>query len=139
MLNRRQLRIKALQSLYSHYVSGSDDIINTEKQLLKNTNELYELYTYLFSLILEISDFAEERLDARKNKHFPTEEDLNPNRRFVDNRLILILKNNKDLQKYISVYKINWKPEIENIIRKIYLDFTESEDYKEYMNAENTS
>lgn len=139
MLNRRQLRIKALQSLYSHFVSGSSDLVTTEKQLLKNVDELYELYTYLFSLIIEISEFAEERIESGKKKHMPTEADLNPNTRFVENKLIKILKDNADLQKKIEKYKINWKTEKESIIRKIYRDFIAGEAYQEFMNKESAS
>ena len=97
MLNRRQLRIKALQSIYAHFQSNSDDLINTEKILLKNINQLYNLYIYQLSFLSEIIRFAEESLEASKNKYIPTLDDLNPNTRFVDNAFIKSLMKIKIL------------------------------------------
>ena len=115
MLNRRQLRIKALQAVYAHFQSESDDLARTEKQLISNLNRLYDLYIYQISLLTAILDFAEESLLTSRKKFVPTEEDLNPNTRFIDNRFLHQLSANKDFRRKEEALKINWSGAIEII------------------------
>ena len=138
MLNRRQLRIKALQSIYAHFQSDSDDLAGTEKILLRNVNSLYDLYIYQLSFLSELVRFEEASLEASKNKFIPTPEDLNPNRRFVENRFIRQLDDNKDFRRKEDYLKINWK-DAEEIVRKVMQDFRASKEYREYMQSERNS
>jgi N utilization substance protein B len=135
MLNRRQLRIKALQSIYAHIQSGSDDLAGTEKILLRNVDKLYDLYIYQLSFLVEVVRFEEASLEASKNKYIPSAEDLNPNRRFVENRFIKQLDNNKDFRRKEDYLKINWS-DAEEIVRKVVHDFKASKEYKDYMQSE---
>jgi len=138
MLNRRQLRIKALQSIYAHFQSDSDDLVNTEKVLLKNINQLYSLYIYQLSFISEIIRFAEESLEASKNKYIPTPDDLNPNTRFIDNAFVKALNENKDFKRKEAALKINWD-DANEIVRKVVHDFRSSKEYVNYMQSETLS
>ena len=138
MLNRRQLRIKALQSIYAHFQSDSDDLVGTEKVLLKNINELYNLYIYQLSFLSEIIRFAESSLEASKNKYIPSADDLNPNTKFVDNAFIKALNTNKDFQRLEAAQKLNWK-DAQEIVRKVVHDFRSSKEYVNYMQSENMS
>ena len=134
MLSRRHLRIKVLQALYAFFQSESDRLDLGEKELLKSINKLYEIYVYQLSFLIEITDFARKRIDENKQKFFPTEEDLNPNTRFINNKLIHQLENNRDFRKHFDVYKINWAGE-EEMIRKVYNEIREGEDFKKYMSS----
>lgn len=138
MLNRRQLRIKALQSIYAHFQSDSDDLANTEKVLLKNINQLYNLYIYQLSFLTEVVRFAEESLEASKNKYIPTPDDLNPNTRFINNEFIKLLDGNDDFRRKEAALKINWKG-AEDIVRKVVHEFRSSKEYVSYMQSETTS
>jgi N utilization substance protein B len=134
MLSRRHLRIKVLQALYAFTVSSNDRLDLGEKELLRSLDKLYEIYIYQLSLIIEIVNFARKRLEENKLKFFPTEDDLNPNTRFIDNKLYEKLVNNVDFQNYISKFRINWSDQ-EDMIRKFMTQIRESSDYKEYLNA----
>jgi len=83
MISRRQLRIKALQTLYAYYKAGREEIGPTEKELHFNIGKTYELYHYLLLLILDVVLYAESRIEIARNKRIPTHEDLNPNTRFI--------------------------------------------------------
>ncbi|MCB2219098.1 MAG: transcription antitermination factor NusB [Bacteroidetes bacterium] len=109
-----------------------------EKELFKSINKLYEIYIYQLSLLIEIVDYAQKRLEENKQKFFPTEEDLNPSTRFTDNRLIKQLADNKDFRKHFNAYKINWVDE-EEMIRKLWIEIRESNDYKDYMSVPDSS
>lgn len=132
MLSRRHLRIKALQALYAFFQSMNDRIDTGEKELFKSINKIYEIYIYQLSLLLEIVEFANKRLEENKKKFFPTEDDLNPSSRFINNKVIEQIANNKDFRKHHDLYKINWKDQ-EDMIRKIYMEIRDGEDYKNYM------
>jgi len=134
MLNRRQIRIKALQMLYAYYQSGSTDMAATEKSLHQNMDKLYDLYIWQLSLLVEVHDFAEAWLEEAKKKQLPTEEDLNPNTKFIDNRFIHKLRNNKDYRANTQHVKTNWGSD-QDLVRKIFLEIRESSFYSKYMNS----
>jgi len=121
--------------LYAHYQSGSTDLAATEKSLHQNMEKLYDLYIWQLSLLVEIHDFAEERLEDAKKKQLPTAEDLNPNTKFIDNRFIHKLRNNKDYRENTQRVKTNWGNEQE-LIRKVFLEIRESSFYSNYMESE---
>ena len=108
MLNRRFLRVKALQSIYAYHQSESSNLPQAERQLLAGVDDLYKLFVYQLSFWVEIRQFAERRIEENKLKHFPTEEDLNPNMKFVDNRILKALDDNQHLAKLVDQYKIDW-------------------------------
>lgn len=132
MLSRRFLRIKVLQALYAFMQDGPESMNSGEKQLLVSLDKLYEIYIRQLSLLIEISDFARRRIEENKLKFLPTEQDLHPNTRFIDNRFINQLANNRDYLKKCHSYKINWADE-EEIIRKLYGQIRESNFYSSYM------
>jgi len=138
MLNRRQLRIKALQALYAHFQSESTDVAKTEKQLISSLDRLYDLYIYQLSFLTAIHRFAEESLEASKNKYIPTPDDLNPNTRFIENKFLHQLDANLDFRRKEDALKINWA-DAQDIIRKIVHNFRSSKAYVNYMGKEETN
>lgn len=79
---------------------------------------MYDLYLYYLLIFGEQVAFAEKRIEERLNKVRPTEEDLNPNRKFADNKVFRHLMNNSDLKKQSDFYKINWIGGLENDLMK---------------------
>jgi N utilization substance protein B len=134
MLYRRHLRIKVLQALYAYYSDSSADLSAGEQQLLKSINKLYELFIYQLSFLLEVKRFAEQRIEENKQKYYPTEDDLKPNLKFVQNKVFQIIENNKDFQRKEAAFKVNWGQEIE-LVRKFYNTLRDSEIYSEYMHS----
>jgi transcription antitermination protein NusB len=135
MISRRQLRIKALQSLYAYYTNGSEDMRLSEKELHFNIEKAYELYHYLLLLMMDLILYAESRIEIARNKRIPTHEDLNPNTRLVDNKLINQLRNNEQLLRFVEQHKLNWANHPE-LIKEIYTRLISSEEYKAYLKAE---
>jgi len=132
MISRRIIRIKVLQILYAFFTSPDTSINNTEKELFFSLQKTYDLYHYLMALVIDIQKFAEERIDLGLKKHRPTTEDLAPNTRFTNNRLINQLKNNISLNKYLASSKLTWNNN-EELIRKLYVALIDQDFYKEYM------
>lgn len=127
-----------LQAVYAYSQSGNTNLDQGEKQLLLSINKLYELFIWQLSFLIELTRFAENRIEENKHKHFPTPEDLNPNMRFVNNRLLALINENKDFQRYENLYKTNWGDEKE-LIRKNYNLMRETSDYQKYMSSRDDS
>jgi N utilization substance protein B len=121
-----------LQVLYAYYTSEHKDLNLSEKELHFSVNKSFELYNYLLLFIREICNFAGSRIEFAINKRIPTFEDLNPNRRFINNKLFKQLEVNSQLNKYINNHHISWikYPEL---IKEIYGIFVESVEYEAYM------
>jgi N utilization substance protein B len=138
MLTRRHIRIKILQNIYALEVSHEYDMQTAENKLIKSAESLYDLYIYQLSFIRKIAEFAEQKIEEGRKKRLPSPEDLNPNMRFVENTFLHALVENPALTREISRLKISWGnyPEI---VRNVYAAFTESEEYQQYMAAEDHS
>ncbi len=110
----------------------------SEKELHFNIDKAFELYHYLLLLIIDVVLYAESRIEIARNKRIPTSKDLNPNNRFIENRLVEQLRNNDALLRFIDQHKLNWSnyPEL---IKEIYSKVLESEEYALYMEADQSS
>ena len=133
MLNRRFLRIKVLQALYAYIESGEDNTNNGIKHLLESIDKLYELFIWQLSFLVETKRFAENKITENKHKYIPTYEDLHPNLRYVNNRVLCAIEDNKDFRKQESALKINWADDPQEVVKNYYKLMKDSPEYKKYM------
>lgn len=138
MISRRIIRTKALHILYAFYSSSDRSISNTEKELFFSIQKTYDLYHLLLALGIEVKKCAEEHIEKKRNKFRPTEQDLNPNLRFVNNAILKKLEENIDLNNYLQENKLSWVNEPE-FVQKLYRFMVETDLYNEYMAAEEDS
>ena len=138
MVSRRLLRVKILQISYAHFKSSDPSLNHSEKELFFSIQKSYDLYHYLLLLLIDVADYAQNRIDLASKKRIPTHEDLNPNKKFTDNLLIRKLEQNKALKSYLNNQKLSWVnyPEL---IKNLYNEIKESEIYKTYMSSEISS
>ena len=136
MLNRRHLRIKVLQALYAYYQSEEDSFRKTENEMLQAIERIYDLYIYLMLTFGELTSIAAHRVEENKKKIRPSDEEMNPNMKFIDNKLIDLLVENKELRRISEDIKVNWVGDVhQEMFKKILLQIRESEIYFEYMNS----
>ena len=135
MINRVLLRIKILQIIYAFYKGDSPSVALAEKELFHSVEKTYELYFHLLQLAIEVTNYAANKIDARKNKLRPSDDDLNPNTRFVDNSFVTQLSKNVQLQNYIKENKISWDNN-QDTVKTVYELVAASDSYVEYMSAE---
>lgn len=138
MISRRLLRIKALKALYAHLKSESESLMASEKTLIASIDKTYDLYFQMLSLIVEVARYADERQQAAMQKKLPTYEDLNPNRKFVENAVIHLIAESDSVNDYLATHKLSWAryPEL---IKALYLQLEQSEYYKKYMTSQERS
>lgn len=138
MLNRRHIRIKVLQALYAAIQSEETDVYIGKKKLMEKFDKIYDLAIYQISFFEEIRNFAENRLEEAKKKNYPTQEELNPNTRFINNRLLNQIRDNKFYQNKVDEIAPNWATEPE-MIRNVFYKIHESELYKNYMSDDEST
>ncbi|MBQ8864448.1 MAG: transcription antitermination protein NusB [Rikenellaceae bacterium] len=135
MLSRRLLRIKVVKSLYAHIQGDVDKIEVSLKNLRYSVDKAYELYFQMLWLIVEVRRYAAQRIEIGRNKQLPTPEELNPNTKFVDNRLIDQIEQSEVIGDFIQKHRLGWTAYPE-LIRDLYNAMVESPYYQKYMATE---
>lgn len=135
MLSRRFLRIKALKAIYSHFTIQDESLAESRNKMLFGINKSYELYHLLFGLIVEVALYAEEMSELNKNKHLASEQDKNPNLKFVNNRVISAIRSNQYLQDYLKKNDLSWS-ENRELIKQLYDTICKRKYFIDYMNSD---
>ncbi len=139
MISRRLVRIKAMQTYYS-FLQDSGEVSTGKiwRELQHNINQSFELYIHMHCLIIAIADFAENRMEISKNKHIPTETELNPNLKFINNKVIKAFRENTKISVYMNKTHFNWSEHPE-FIKKLWFQVKESEYFNNYMESSKDS
>lgn len=127
----------ALKMLDSTIKSCGDSrklLIESKHSLRNSLDKAYELYNRLLVLPCALTQLQDQRLDAAKSKFLATSEDLNPNMKFVDNRLVTILNENEQLQDYCAEKHINWRDDLDFLLSMLDR-ITSSTLYAQYMES----
>ncbi len=135
MINRVLIRLKVIQVIYAYYQNGGKNLEAAEKELFYSLSKAYDLYKYLLLLMIEVTQFADRRIDNRRHKLRPTEEDLNPNTRFIDNAFMAQLMQNAQLEEFRANQKRSWDDE-GDFVKHLFERIEETKAYQEYMAKE---
>lgn len=133
MLNRILIRTKTVQTLYSYLLTREDTTLAAaRKQLDDSQRQGYDLYYALLSLITDITRQQELNLDYARHKYLPTEEDANPNMRFVNNKFAAALNDSIEFNDYRKQHEnVSWQGDF--IVELLLSKIKECEAYEEYM------
>lgn len=131
MINRVLIRIRVVQILFSCSNSETTDLRKAESELMLSLQKSYDLYFYLLSLMVELTNTYAQRVDSRKSKLLPTKEDMSPNTKLLNNKFISQLSKNTELEKYLNDRPFSWV-EHEAFIRNLLDNILNSDIYKEY-------
>ena len=133
-----EMGINMVVNTLSSYNEISTSLIDARKSLTNALDKSQELYYSIFKLLIDLTQFQYQRIDAAKTKYLPSDEDLNPNTRFIDNKLVESVENNEDFKEFISNNPISWNDD--PLFLKCILDkIIASDIYSDYMNAETNS
>jgi len=139
MINRRHIRVKVMQSVYAMIKSYDDDVLKEEKFIKHSIKRMFDLYVLLLDLLVEVQKLAVEKQEISKKKYLATKEDLSPNRKFVENKLIKKIAESSSLTLYKESQNLdNWSKDDEYI--KIIWDLLQNSDlFSEYLNSSEDS
>ncbi|MGZ4078633.1 MAG: transcription antitermination factor NusB, partial [Bacteroidia bacterium] len=133
MLNRRYLRIKVMQALYGFFQSDSKDLARGEKALFIGIDKIYDLFIYQLAFIIELRHVATTLMEDAKTKRLPTQHDLQPNLKFIENKFIDQLAENVHIKREINNRRISWNNEFE-LVKKVFNNIKASAEFEKYMN-----
>ena len=139
MINRRHIRVKVMQSVYAMIKSYDDDVLKEEKFIKHSIKRMFDLYVLLLDLLVEVQKLAVEKQEISKKKYLATKEDLSPNRKFVENKLIKKIAESTSLTLYKEAQNLdNWSKDDEYI--KIIWDLLQNSDlFSDYLNSSEDS
>jgi len=139
MLTRRHIRVKVMQSLYAFTQSNNQNFNTEEKFLLKSMDEMYDLFLLMLKLITEIKVYSEDYLDKSQRKFLATKEEIDPNRKFVNNKVIQILENNRHLKDEIENRKLNHWSKDGEYVAILWEEIMNSNAFADYMATRESS
>ena len=131
MLNRRHLRIKVLQELYSFFQSGSDDLAVAEKNIFRDIDKIYELYIFLFLFFRELAEYERGFTEERTQQKFYTKNHEQNPEVFSQLSFIRLLQQDKKFNIAVLKTKTNWQSDHE-WVKNIFTRIRKS---PEYINA----
>lgn len=123
-----------MQCIYALLQSKDDSLEKQEKFLKSSIENMYTLYLLLLSLIGELHIFASSQVALSTKKYLENTSDSYPNKeKFLQNKLLLQIANNKLLKEELNHRKLqNWYLN-EEYVKLIYKEIVASEAYAAYM------
>lgn len=148
MLNRRTLRIKAMQAIYAFKHGQSSDmqlskvLLKKEadlcrKNMNKDIENIYDEYLLVLLLLISLSDFVEIEEKEKKERLVKSEPTPEKKLKFFTNQVIEKLRINKALQVESVKRNLKWIPDdsvVFNLYKKVlkkdkkYLEYLELND-----------
>lgn len=108
MLNRRYLRIKVFQTLYAYWQSDEASPARLEKEMIAGIERTYDLFLALLLAFGELRHVVQLRMEERRKKHLPTQEDLAPNMRLVEEPLLRAIADSDRLTTEAARRRVSW-------------------------------
>jgi N utilization substance protein B len=138
MLNRRHIRIKVMQALYTYWSAGNEkEAHQVEDEMMRSINKLYDLYLFIILFAKELSSFAEKYDSEVRANNIPSAHDINMNKPFYENILMDKINQSELLEKEFKKNKIFWNSEDMDLLRKVFLDLKSSDFYKDFIYQKN--
>lgn len=138
MLGRRQIREKVIQNLYT-YQQNPMSIDAIQRKMFSEIEKVYHLYVYELNFLVALKQQAEHQIQRRKEKFIKTEEDLNPNQKFIRNKVLENLENNQERLSFTSKFPyLKW--EVDDIfLVKTFQKMIKGKRYKDFMDSPDIS
>jgi N utilization substance protein B len=94
---------------------------------------MFDLYVLNIQLLVEVQKLAAKKIALSKKKILATQEELKPNTKFIDNKLINTISESISLEGYSEMNNLkNWEQEKE-YVRIIFEELQKSDLYKKYI------
>jgi N utilization substance protein B len=135
MINRRNIRVKVMQTLYTMATADSETKPgDAVKVLQKHFEQTRQLFIYLTYFLSEVATYAETDAHNRSSKHLPTYEDLHVSTKIVGNEIVSKIRDDASFKEFVNKDKPQQLLDKE-LIKKIYHEFGESNEYKKYIST----
>ncbi|GGG31514.1 N utilization substance protein B [Dokdonia pacifica] len=138
MLNRRHIRVKVMQTIYAMGCKENNNLQVEGKFVNESIAQVYNLYLLMLDMMVEVHAFAKAHSEKLSKKILATEEEKNPNQKFITNEVLVKLSENALLQDELDKRKLkNWRMDDE-YVAVIFNELIASDLYEKYMNDPTT-
>ncbi len=127
-----------MQALYGFLQSDTKDLAKSERELFIGIEKIYDLFIYQLAFLIELKHVASVLMEEAKTKRLPTQDDLKPNLKFIENKFLAQLEENIHVKREINNRKISWNNEFE-LVKKVFNTIKVSPDYEKYLNVSDDS
>lgn len=107
MISRRILRVKVMQVLFSHEISGEERSDSLEKMLLMRIDKTKQLYYVYLQYLIEVCQYALVDAAKRANKHIQGESDVNINTTIAHNSIITGIQASEHYKRILNTQTIS--------------------------------
>jgi N utilization substance protein B len=137
MINRRNIRVKVMQTLYTVATSENEAKAgDAVKVLQKHFEQTRQLFIYLTYFLAELARHAESDAHVRAGKHLPTFEDLHVNTKISGNEILKKILADASFKEFVNKDKPGLLIDKE-LIKKLYHNLIETKEYKDYISKNN--
>ncbi len=138
MLGRRQIREKVVEYLYAYY-QNPVKLEVLEKNLFSEIEKIYHLYIYQLNFLVGLKHQAEKQIEIGKNKFIKSDAELNPNEKFINNRVLLMLEENRERLAFTSKHQeLKWDAH-DDLLVKTFQRIMAGKRYQDYMQSQENS
>ncbi len=137
MVNRRLLRIKAMQVLYAQLKNTDKTIATAENELKHSVGKSYELYLLVFNLLRNFRVRAEMRCEHLQTLPIFEKEEYNKLLPLAQNPFFIALCDSTSLDSAIDAYPSPWD-ENDTITAQLFQAFIASEEYAKFYSKDNS-
>lgn len=137
MLNRRLVRIKVFQGLFSNYNIENANVPLIQKSIKKSILDLENHTLAMLAFAIELGHHILLHRDPTKIKYAATEKDFRTYEVIAKNRVIKKILENDSIKKYVEKPTIDWRQETDFLIL-IYKKIQEEEVFQEIIRSEIT-
>lgn len=139
MLTRRQLRIKVMQTVFAFQRQRPNDLKDLEKFLNGSMAQSFSLLLYMIQLLVELRTHAIMKQDVAANALLANNKQTNPNRSFVDNKILVKIADSPELKEALDKRKLNpWHLHLK-YVERLYEVMVNSKEYIIYTSKDETS
>ena len=136
MINRRNIRVKVMQTLYTA-ASLENEVKpgDVEKILQKHFDQTRQLFIYFIYFLAEVARYAETDAHHRAGKHLPSFEDLHVNTKIAGNEILWKILGDALFKEFVK----KDKPELlidKELVKRIYNELAETTEYKAYISKQ---
>ena len=133
MINRRNIRVKVMQTLYTITTMETETKPGDAVKILqKHFDQTRQLFIYLVYFLSEVAHYAETDSHNRASKHLPTYEDLHVNTKLAGNEILLKISEDSSFKEFLK--KDHPESSLDKeLVRKTYHELVETKEYKTYI------
>ncbi|MCO6495574.1 MAG: transcription antitermination factor NusB [Bacteroidetes bacterium] len=132
MLARRNLRIKAFQTIFSGRAKGETEPRAILKEFNQNIDLFEKFYCHLLMLPSALAHYLLSEKDFELSKYFPDKEKIRESSFLEDNLFVSYIDSSEPLEKLLKKSPYDWKNHGE-LLEKIFKELKSTDFYRDYL------